>query len=139
MTAEAGARVDLRLEVVVVPVRDVERARAFYAERAGFRVDHDTVLGEGMRIVQLTPPGSACSIAIGTVPPLPAMAPGSLRGLQLVVDDMAAAYAELQHGGVELGEVVELGRPGRPGFKFAYFSDPDGNGWAVQEIRPDQA
>jgi catechol 2,3-dioxygenase-like lactoylglutathione lyase family enzyme len=136
---ETTSGVDLRLEVVVVPVSDVDRAKAFYAERAGFRVDHDTVLGEGMRIVQLTPPGSACSIAIGTAPPLPDMAPGSLRGLQLVVEDMAAAYRQLERGGVALGEVVEMGRPGRPGFKFAFFSDPDGNGWTVQEIRPDQA
>ena len=124
--------VDLRLEVVVVPVSDVERAKAFYVEKVGFAVDHDTQISDELRVVQLTPPGSACSIVIGTG--LAPMEPGSIKGLQLVVDDMDAAYAELSGRGVELTEVRELGRPGRPGFKFTYFSDPDGNAWAVQEI-----
>jgi catechol 2,3-dioxygenase-like lactoylglutathione lyase family enzyme len=127
---------DYRLEVVVVPVSDVDRAKEFYAERMGFHVDHDTSPAEGVRVVQLTPPGSACSIAIGTG--LAPMEPGSVKGLQLVVTDMDAASAELSGRGVELGEVQELGQPGRPGFKFAFFNDPDGNGWAVQEIREDQ-
>ena len=122
---------EFRLEVGVVPVSDVERAKAFYAERAGFHVDHDTQINDDLRVVQLTPPGSACSIVLG--PPLP-MEPGAVKGLQLVVSDMDAAYAELAGRGVELSEVQEMGRPGGPGFKFAYFNDPDGNGWAVQEI-----
>jgi catechol 2,3-dioxygenase-like lactoylglutathione lyase family enzyme len=125
---------EYRLEVVVVPVSDVDRAKAFYTEKLGFHVDHDTSPAEGVRVVQLTPPGSACSIVIGTgVAP---MEPGSIKGLQLVVDDMDAAYADLSGRGVELGEVERLGPPDSVGFKFVFFSDPDGNGWAVQEIRP---
>jgi catechol 2,3-dioxygenase-like lactoylglutathione lyase family enzyme len=123
---------DYRLEVVVVPVSDVDRAKAFYAEQMGFEVDHDTQIDDHRRVVQLTPPGSACSIVIGTG--LPEMEPGSLKGLQLVVTDIDSACAELGGRGVELGEVQELGRPGRPGFRFVFLSDPDGNGWAVQEI-----
>jgi catechol 2,3-dioxygenase-like lactoylglutathione lyase family enzyme len=123
---------DYRLEVVVVPVSDVDRAKEFYEERMGFGVDHDTSLGDGMRVVQLTPPGSGCSIAIGTG--LAPMEPGSVKGLQLVVSDMDAAYADLTGRGLDVGDVQELGRPGRPGFKFLFFDDPDGNGWAVQEI-----
>jgi catechol 2,3-dioxygenase-like lactoylglutathione lyase family enzyme len=123
---------DYRLEVVVVPVSDVDRAKAFYAEQMGFEVDHDTQIDDHRRVVQLTPPGSACSIVIGTG--LPDMEPGSLKGLQLVVTDIDVACAELGGRGVELGEVQELGRPGRPGFRFVFLSDPDGNGWAVQEI-----
>jgi catechol 2,3-dioxygenase-like lactoylglutathione lyase family enzyme len=127
---------DYRLEVVVVPVSDVDRAKEFYAGRMGFNVDHDTFPAEGVRVVQLTPPGSACSIVIGTgVAP---MEPGSVKGLQLVVTDMDTAYAELSGRGVELGEVQTLGPPGSGGFKFVFFNDPDGNGWAVQEIREDQ-
>ena len=123
---------DYRLEVVVVPVSDVDRAKAFYSERMGFHVDHDSEPAEGVRVVQLTPPGSACSIVIGTgVAP---MEPGSVKGLQLVVDDMDAAYAELSGRGVELGDVQTLGSPDSEGFKFVFFNDPDGNGWAVQEI-----
>jgi catechol 2,3-dioxygenase-like lactoylglutathione lyase family enzyme len=125
---------DYRLEVVVVPVSDVDRAKEFYVGKMGFVVDHDTSFGEDMRVVQLTPRGSACSIAIGTG--IAPMEPGSVKGLQLVVTDMDTAYAELSGRGLELGEVQELGQPGRPGFKFVFFSDPDGNGWAVQEIRP---
>jgi catechol 2,3-dioxygenase-like lactoylglutathione lyase family enzyme len=124
---------DYRLEVVVVPVSDVDRAKEFYAERLGFHVDHDSSPAEGVRVVQLTPRGSACSIVIGTgVAP---MEPGSIKGLQLVVDDIDAAYADLSGRGVELGEVQELGPPDSEGYKFVFFSDPDGNGWAVQEIR----
>jgi catechol 2,3-dioxygenase-like lactoylglutathione lyase family enzyme len=124
---------DYKLEVVVVPVADVDRAKEFYSERMGFEVDHDTSPAEGVRVVQLTPPGSACSIVIGTgVAP---MDPGSIKGLQLVVDDMDKAYEELSGRGVELGEVQELGPPDSEGYKFVFFSDPDGNGWAVQEIR----
>ncbi len=124
---------DYRLEVVVVPVADVDRAKEFYEKRMGFNVDHDTSPGEGVRVVQLTPPGSACSIVIGTG--MAQMEPGSVKGLQLVVTDMDAALADLSGRGVELGEVQELGPPGSSGYKFVFFNDPDGNGWAVQEIR----
>jgi catechol 2,3-dioxygenase-like lactoylglutathione lyase family enzyme len=125
--------VDYRLEVVVVPVSDVDRAKEFYEERMGFHVDHDSYPAPGVRVVQLTPRGSACSIVIGTgVAP---MEPGSVKGLQLVVDDMDAAYADLSGRGVELGDVQTLGPPDSEGFKFVFFNDPDGNGWAVQEIR----
>ncbi|SER62852.1 VOC family protein [Actinokineospora terrae] len=127
------------LEVVVVPVSDVERAKAFYADRLGFHVDHDTQAGS-VRFAQLTPPGSGCSIVIG----MGSMAPGSLQGLQLVVNDIRAAHAELVARGVEVGEVQYASREG--GFRpatddddlnnsgFLFFSDPDGNGWAVQQI-----
>ncbi len=124
---------DYRLELVQVPVADVDRAKAFYTEQVGFVLDHDASPSEEMRVVQLPPPGSACSIAVGTG--LSTMAPGSVQGLQLVVTDMDAAYAEFVGRGVEMGEIRELGRPGRPGFKFSSFSDPDGNGWVLQEIR----
>lgn len=123
---------DFRLEVIVVPVSDVDRAKAFYADRAGFNVDHDTAISDGLRVVQLTPRGSGCSIVIGTG--LPEMTPGSLKGLQLTVTDMDGARAELSDRGLETSEVQEMGRPGEPGFKFSYFSDPDGNAWALQEI-----
>ena len=128
------SEIDFRLEVVVVPVSDVDRAKAFYADQLGFHVDHDSSPNPGTRVVQLTPPGSACSIAIGTG--LPSMEPGSLKGLQLVVKDMDAAYALLTGRGMELGEIQTLGAEGRPGFRFVFFKDPDGNGWAIQEIRP---
>jgi catechol 2,3-dioxygenase-like lactoylglutathione lyase family enzyme len=123
---------DYRLEVVVVPVSDVDRAKAFYTEQLGFAVDHDTQISDERRVVQLTPPGSSCSIVIGTG--LAEMEPGSIKGLQLVVTDIDVACAELGGRGVDLGEIQKLGRPGRPGFRFVFFSDPDGNAWAVQEI-----
>lgn len=127
------------LEVVVVPVSDVDRAKAFYADRLGFHVDHDTVISEGNRIVQLTPPGSGCSIVIGegVIPEMPA---GSLKGLQLVVPDINAAHAELVARGVEVSEVQVVGENPRPtpdpldNVGFVFFSDPDGNGWGVQQI-----
>ncbi len=135
---------DYKLEVVVVPVSDVDRAKAFYEEKAGFHVDVDNTMGEGFRVVQLTPPGSACSVTIGSG--LSEMEPGSLKGLQLVVTDVAAARAELVERGVEVGEVqhvdAETGKwapgPGGPWNSFIFFSDPDGNAWAVQE-KPEQA
>jgi catechol 2,3-dioxygenase-like lactoylglutathione lyase family enzyme len=123
---------DYRLEVVQVPVSDVDRAKSFYTERMGFNTDHDTWVSDETRVVQLTPPGSACSIVIGTG--LLDMEPGSLKGLQLVVTDMETARAEYAERGLDVGETQVLGAPDRPGFKFVFFSDPDGNGWAVQEI-----
>ena len=127
------------LEVVIVPVSDVDRAKSFYADRLGFNVDHDVTIGEGNRIVQLTPPGSGCSIVIGEGA-VPAMEPGSLRGLQLVVADIKAAHAELAERGVDVSDVQVIGENPRPvpdpldNVGFVFFSDPDGNGWTVQQI-----
>ena len=123
---------DLLLEVVQVPVADVYRAKAFYTDQVGFIADHDTQISDEIRVVQLTPPGSACSIVIGTG--LAAMEPGSLKGLQLTLTDMEAVRAGLIERGVEVSEVEVLGREGRPGFKHAHFSDPDGNVWVLQEL-----
>ena len=120
---------DWKLELVAVPVSDVDRAKAFYTERAGFNADHDHQVSEGVRFVQLTPPGSACSIAIGDG--LVETAPGSVQGLQLVVDDIEAARAELLERGVEVSEINDF-----PWGSFVFFSDPDGNGWAVQQVTP---
>jgi catechol 2,3-dioxygenase-like lactoylglutathione lyase family enzyme len=121
--------VDWKLELVAVPVSDVDRAKAFYTERVGFNADHDHRVSESIRFVQLTPPGSACSIAIGTG--LGETPPGSAQGLQLVVDDVEAARAELLERGVEVGEIQDF-----PWGSFVFFNDPDGNGWAVQQIQP---
>ncbi len=121
--------VDFRLELVNVPVSDVDRAKAFYTEQAGFNADHDHTVSDELRFVQLTPPGSACSIAIGKG--LTQKPPGSVEGLQLVVSDINAARAELVERGVEVSNVQEF-----PWGSFVWFSDPDGNGWAVQQIPP---
>lgn len=127
------------LEVVIVPVSDVDRAKEFYAQKLGFVVDHDTVFGDEMRMVQLTPPGSGCSIVIGSGS-FTTMPPGSLQGLQLVVPDIRKAHAELTARGVQVGEVQVLGENLRPmpdpldNVGFVFFTDPDGNGWAVQQI-----
>ena len=127
------------LEVVVVPVSDVDRAKAFYADQVGFVVDHDTKGSNGVRFVQLTPPGSGCSIVIG-VGAVPDMAPGSLKGLQLVVPDIHEAHAFLAGRGVDVSDVVKIAENPVPGgheldnVGFVYFSDPDGNAWAVQQI-----
>ena len=118
-----------RLELVHVPVTDVDRAKAFYTEKVGFNADHDHTINEQIRFVQLTPPGSACSIAIGKG--LSQMPPGSVQGLQLVVPDVQAARKELVERGVEVGEVQEF-----PWGSFLFFSDPDGNSWAVQQLPP---
>jgi catechol 2,3-dioxygenase-like lactoylglutathione lyase family enzyme len=123
--------VEMKLEVVALPVADVDAATAFYTERVGFALDHDVRPAEGMRVVQMTPPGSACSVVIGDG--LPLGAPGSVRGVQLVVEDLDAARAALAARGVPIGEVMQLGPEGAPGSRFAFFDDPDGNGWAVQE------
>jgi predicted enzyme related to lactoylglutathione lyase len=118
---------DFRLELVAIPVSDVDRAKTFYTEKAGFNADHDHRVSDDIRFVQLTPPGSACSIAIGKgVIDTP---PGSVKGMQMVVDDIQAARAELVERGVEASEVQEF-----PWGSFVFFSDPDGNGWAVQQI-----
>ena len=118
---------DWKLELVQVPVADVDRAKAFYTEKAGFNADVDVTVREGLRFVQLTPPGSACSIAIGVG--LGEMQPGTVQGLQLVVEDIEAARAELVDRGVEVGDVEEFDWG-----SFVYFSDPDGNGWAAQQL-----
>jgi predicted enzyme related to lactoylglutathione lyase len=118
---------DFKLELVQVPVSDPDRAKAFYTEQAGFNADVDVTVSDEIRFVQLTPPGSACSIALGTG--LGQMAPGSLQGLQLVVSDINAARAELVERGVEVSQVQEFDWG-----SFVFFSDPDGNGWAVQQI-----
>jgi predicted enzyme related to lactoylglutathione lyase len=120
---------DMRLELVGVPVSDVDRAKEFYTEKAGFTADHDMEVSEEIRFVQLTPPGSGCSIALGRgIVDAP---PGSVKSLQLVVSDIQAARAELAGRGVEVSEIQEF-----PWGKFVFFSDPDGNGWAVQELPP---
>ncbi len=118
---------DWKLELVAIPVTDVDRAKAFYTEKAGFNTDHDHTVSDQIRFVQLTPPGSACSIALGTG--IVDAAPGSVQGMQLVVSDINAARAELIERGVEVGEVQEF-----PWGSFVFFSDPDGNGWAVQQL-----
>jgi len=123
---------DWTLEVVIVPVSDLEAAIAFYRDRAGFDLDHDTQ-NEHMHVAQLTPSGSGCSIVIGSLPMQNEMAPGSLRGLQLVVPDALAAREELVGRGVECSEIQKF--DDRDGGTFFGFADPDGNTWAVQEIR----
>ena len=120
---------DWRIELVAIPVSDVDRAIAFYTEKAGFDLDHDHKVGEGVRFVQLTPPGSACSITLGEG--ITDAAPGSVRGMQMVVSDIQAAHAELVGRGVEVSDVQEF-----PWGSFVFFSDLDGNGWAVQQIPP---
>jgi catechol 2,3-dioxygenase-like lactoylglutathione lyase family enzyme len=120
---------DWKLELVFLPVSDVDRAKAFYTDKVGFNADHDHVVSDEIRFVQLTPPGSACSVAIGTG--LVEGEPGSVKGLQIVVSDVHAAHAELVERGVDVTDVKEL-----PWGKFVYFSDPDGNSWALQELLP---
>jgi len=122
-----ASKIEWRLELVQVPVSDVDRAKAFYVDRVGFLAEHDHQVSEELRFVQLTPPGSACSIALTTG--AHQVQPGSVAGLQLVVEDADAARAELLERGVEASEVQEF-----PWGRFVFFADPDGNGWAVQEI-----
>jgi catechol 2,3-dioxygenase-like lactoylglutathione lyase family enzyme len=118
---------DWKIELIGIPVSDVDRAKRFYVEQAGFNADHDHTVSEEIRFVQLTPPGSACSIALGKgiidVPP------GSVQGVQMVVEDVHAARAELVERGVEVGDVQDF-----PWGSFIFFEDPDGNGWAVQQL-----
>jgi predicted enzyme related to lactoylglutathione lyase len=117
---------DFKLELILVPVSDVERAKAFYSEQAGFAVDNDVTVEEGLRFIQLTPPGSGCSIAIGEG--LTEMEPGSMEGLQLVVDEIEAGREDLAGRGVQVSDIQDF-----PWGRFVFFSDPDGNGWAVQQ------
>jgi catechol 2,3-dioxygenase-like lactoylglutathione lyase family enzyme len=119
---------DMKLELVTVPVSDADRAKDFYV-RAGFNADHDHTVSDDMRFVQLTPPGSACSIALGKG--LTDAAPGSVKGLQLVVADADAARAELTERGIEVSDVSDF-----PWGRFVFFTDPDGNAWALQELPP---
>jgi catechol 2,3-dioxygenase-like lactoylglutathione lyase family enzyme len=121
--------IDFRLELVNLPVSDVDRAKDFYVEKVGFNPDHDHSPNDEIRFVQLTPSGSPASISIGRG--LSSGEPGSVQGLQLVVDDIEAAHDELAERGVEVSEVQDF-----PWGRFVFFSDPDGNGWAVQEIPP---
>ena len=118
---------DWKLELVGIPVSDVDRAKAFYTEKVGFHADHDHRVSEGLRFVQLTPPGSACSIVFGEG--IVDGPPGSVRGMQMVVADINAARAQLVERGVEVGEVQQF-----PWGSFVFFSDPDGNRWAVQQL-----
>ena len=124
---------DLKLEVVPIPVSDVDAAKAFYTEQVGFGLDHDIRPSEGMRVVQMTPPGSACSVVIGEG--LPLGAPGSVKGVQLVVEDIDAVREEFAGRGIGVGDVQQLGPEGSPGSRFLFFEDPDGNMWAVQELK----
>jgi catechol 2,3-dioxygenase-like lactoylglutathione lyase family enzyme len=119
--------VDFKLELIAVPVSDVDRAKEFYVEKAGFVADHDHQVKEGLRFLQLTPPGSACSIAIGEG--VTEAEPGSVQGLQLVVDDIEAARRALADGGVDVSEVSSF-----PWGDFVFFADPDGNRWSVQAL-----
>ena len=118
---------DWKLELVIIPVSDVDRAKAFYTEQVGFHADHDQRVSEGLRFVQLTPPGSACSIALGEG--IVEGVPGSVQGLQIVVSDINAAHAELVERGVEVSDIQHLAWG-----SFVYFRDPDGNRWSLQQL-----
>jgi len=118
---------DWKLELITVPVSDVDRAKAFYVDQAGFHADHDQTVNEGLRFVQITPPGSACSICFGIG--LTDKEPGSLAGLQIVVGDIEAAHAELKGRGVDVSDIDD-----QAWGRFVYFRDPDGNPWAIQQL-----
>ena len=120
---------DWKLELVMIPVSDIDRAKAFYTDKAGFNADHDHTVSDEIRFVQLTPPGSACSIAIGKG--ITDAAPGSVVGLQMVVPDIEAAHDELVKRGAEVSEIQDLAWG-----RFVFFADPDGNKWAVQQLLP---
>jgi catechol 2,3-dioxygenase-like lactoylglutathione lyase family enzyme len=124
---------DLKLEVVPIPVTDVDAAKAFYTEQVGFHLDHDVRPNERMRVVQMTPPGSACSVVIGEG--LPLGQPGSVKGVQLSVENVDAVREMLAGRGVAVGDVEQLGPEGTPGSRYVFFQDPDGNEWAVQELK----
>ena len=131
--ADTATSIEMKLEVVPIPVSDVDAAKAFFSEKVGFHLDHDIRPREGMRVVQMTPPGSACSVVIGEG--LPLGKPGSVKGVQLVVQDIDAAREALAGRGVPVGAVQQLGPEGSPGSRYAFFEDPDGNLWAVQEFK----
>jgi catechol 2,3-dioxygenase-like lactoylglutathione lyase family enzyme len=120
---------DWKIELVAIPVSDVDRAKAFYTEQAGFNLDHDHQVSDELRFVQLTPPGSACSIALGSG--ITEAPPGSVQGVQMVVPDIEAAHDELRGRGVGVSDVQVF-----PWGSFVFFTDPDGNGWAVQSLPP---
>ena len=120
---------DWKLELVQVPVADLDRAKAFYTDKAGFTADHDHQVSDEVRFIQLTPPGSSCSIALTSG--VHEMRPGSLSGLQIVVADAEAAREELSRRGLEVGEIQEF-----PWGRFVFFADPDGNAWSVQQVPP---
>ena len=122
---------DWKLELIQVPVSDVDRAKEFYVDKVGFTLDHDHQVNDQVRFVQITPPGSGCSIAIGTGLGDKPMEPGSVQGLQVVVSDINEAHSQLSRNGVEVSEVQHF-----PWGDFVFFTDPDGNGWAVQAIPP---
>ena len=122
---------DFKLELVAVPVSDVDRAKAFYTDKAGFTADHDHAVSDDVRFVQLTPPGSACSIVLSTgLPQLADMTPGTIKGLHLVVNDIEQSRAELLDRGVEVAEITDVGG----GVRYAWFADPDGNSLTLQEM-----
>jgi predicted enzyme related to lactoylglutathione lyase len=121
--------VDWKLELVAIPVSDVDRAKSFYADQVGFHVDHDHTVSDEIRFVQLTPPGSACSITFGKG--ITEAPPGSVKGVQMVVADIQQAHSELAGRGVEVSDVQEF-----PWGSFVFFNDPDGNAWAVQQVPP---
>jgi catechol 2,3-dioxygenase-like lactoylglutathione lyase family enzyme len=142
VSMKGGSILDYKLELVLLPVFDVDRAKAFYTEKAGFTVDVDFSAGDDFRVVQITPPGSACSFSVGKG--ITDAAPGSYRGTHLVVKDIEAARSELRGRGVEVSEIRHMGEDGwTPGpdpehrdyASFADFSDPDGNSWVLQEVR----
>src|SRR5438132_13790853 len=124
---------DMKLEVTPVPVHDVDAAKDFCTRQVGFRLDHDVRPNENMRVVQMTPPGSTCSVVIGEG--LPLGEPGSVKGVQLVVEDIDAARKQLSGRGVTISDVQQMGPEGTPGSRFCFFDDPDGNGWAIQEYK----
>lgn len=129
-TVRATAGIEMKLELVPLPVSDIDRAKSFYVEKIGFQVDHDVAQGNGMRVVQLTPPGSACSIVIGTgLGEISDVQPGTVKGLHLVVTDINASREALIERSVDVGKVLDMG-----GILFARFADPDGNSWLLQEI-----
>jgi predicted enzyme related to lactoylglutathione lyase len=121
---------DMKFELVPIPVADVDRAKAFYADRLGFTLDVDVTPVDGVRVVQLTPPGSACSVGFGTGVPAYEGTPGTIRGLHLVVDGIERARADLIERGIDVDDIVDVGG----GVRYAAFSDPDGNGWTLQEM-----
>jgi catechol 2,3-dioxygenase-like lactoylglutathione lyase family enzyme len=121
--------VDWKIELVAIPVSDVDRAKSFYADKVGFHVDHDHAVSDEIRFVQLTPPGSACSITFGNG--ITEAPPGSVKGVQMVVADIQRAHSELAGGGVEVSDVQDF-----PWGSFVFFNDPDGNAWAVQQLPP---